>query len=99
MLSAKDFAYDFERKARPPHHRGAGKSSELFDSHGREQTQLTTGNEEDLPDLSSMQVMSLPRIPPLGRGREGAGGGAGGEGQHCTIQKHNARMVSFYPRP
>ena len=101
MFSAKDFADDFERKARPPHHRWAGKSSELFDSHGREQTHLTIGNEEDLPASLTCRSCHFPEcwqlgdvvpIPPLGRGREG---GEGGEGEHCTIQKHNARIVFF----
>ena len=37
-----------------------GERSELHDSHGRKQTHQTTREEEDLPDLSNMQVL-LPQ--------------------------------------
>ena len=57
MFSAKDNDDSFVRKH--THHttggggRAGGERSELLDSHGRKQTHQTTGEEEDLPDLSN----------------------------------------------
>ena len=62
MFSAKDNDDSFVRKH--THHTtgggAGGERSELHNSHGRKPTHQTTGQEEDLPDLSNMQVL-LPQ--------------------------------------
>ena len=86
MFSAKDNADSFAREH--THHTtggAGGERSELLDSHGRKQAQQTTGEEEDLPGLSNMQLLLLQsdsRLPECwqlwGRGRvKGEGGGGG----------------------
>ena len=62
MFSAKDNDDSFVRKhtyhtTGGPQGGPGGERSELLDSHGRKQTHQTTGEEEDLPDLSNMQVL------------------------------------------
>ena len=83
MFSAKDNADSFAREH--THHTtggAGGERSELHDSHGRKQAQQTTGEEEDLPGLSNMQVLllqsdsRLPECWQLGQGK-GEGGGKG----------------------
>ena len=61
MFSAKDNDDSFVRQH--THHTtggAGGERSELHDSHGRKQTHQTTREEEDLPDLSNVQVL-LPQ--------------------------------------
>ena len=97
MFSAKDNDDSFVRKH--THHTtgggAGGERSELLDSHGRKQTHQTEGEEEDLPDLSNMQVL-LPQsdshVPEcwqlwdiIPTPYHWVGGRGGGAGQHCTI--------------
>ena len=61
--------------------------------HGRKHSHQTTGEEEDLPDLSNIQVLMLQsdsRLPECWQLWDLVPipyccGGGGGPGQHCTI--------------
>ena len=78
-----------------------GERSELLYRHGRKQTHPTTGEEEDLPYLSNMQVL-LPQsdshVPEcwqlwdiISTPYHWVEGG-GGAGQHCTIYREYMRI-------
>ena len=58
MCSAKHAADSFGGK-HTHHTTGAGEISELVDNYGRKQTHQTAGEEEDLLDVSNMQVFML----------------------------------------
>ena len=110
MFLTKNKMLTLLRESTPttPQAGAGGPRSELLDNHGSKQTHQTTGEEEDLPDLSNMQVLlpqsdshvpacwQLWHIIPTPYHWVGVGGGGGWPALHHIYPKPYIPYMLLY---